>query len=144
MCRRRFRPRIAAFLHATPPEPTHEIVFSHNDLGIEHVLVDAATLTVSGVIDFSDAALDDPSYDFGLILRDLGPNALAAALAGYAASLPTDADAIDRSAADVTAPARAGFYARCSVLEDLRYGIDTGRLSYVSKSIAALDWLFPG
>ena len=78
-----FRPRIEAFLHEKPPDP-HEIVFSHNDLGIEHVLVDPVTLEVTGVIDFSDAAMVDPAYDFGLVLRDLGPNAAETAFARYA------------------------------------------------------------
>jgi aminoglycoside phosphotransferase (APT) family kinase protein len=140
-----FRPRIEAFLHEKPPEPTHEIVFSHNDLGIEHVLVDPVTLEVTGVIDFSDAAMVDPAYDFGLVLRDLGPNAAETAFARYAgAGQPSGADVAAPSAPDVAARARAEFYARCSVLEDLRYGIDTGRQSYVGKSIAALTWLFPG
>jgi hypothetical protein len=38
---------------------------------------------------------------------------------------------------------RAVFYARCSVLEDLAYGIETGRGRYVDKSLAAMAWLFP-
>jgi aminoglycoside phosphotransferase (APT) family kinase protein len=37
-----------------------ELVLSHNDLGIEHVLVDPATLEVTGVVDWSDAAIVDP------------------------------------------------------------------------------------
>jgi hypothetical protein len=35
------------------------------------------------------------------------------------------------------------FYARCAVLEDLAYGIATGRQRYVENSITALEWLFP-
>jgi hypothetical protein len=38
---------------------------------------------------------------------------------------------------------RAHFYARCSVFEDLAYGLQTGRDTYVDKSLAALAWLFP-
>jgi hypothetical protein len=38
---------------------------------------------------------------------------------------------------------RAVFYARCSVFEDLAYGIRTGRDAYVDKSLAAMAWLFP-
>jgi hypothetical protein len=35
------------------------------------------------------------------------------------------------------------FYARCSVLEDLAYGIETERDRYVENSRAAMEWLFP-
>jgi hypothetical protein len=38
---------------------------------------------------------------------------------------------------------RAGFYARCSLLEDLAYGIQTGQDTYLDKSLAAMAWLFP-
>jgi hypothetical protein len=33
--------------------------------GIEHVLVDQDTFAVTGVLDWTDAALVDPAYDFG-------------------------------------------------------------------------------
>jgi aminoglycoside phosphotransferase (APT) family kinase protein len=122
---------VEAFLAAPPPPGGWTPVFSHNDLGIEHVLVDPATSTVTGVIDWSDAAIVDPAYDFGLLYRDLGPAALAAATRGYrAGDLATLRD-------------RAVFYARCSVFEDLAYGVETGRDAYVAKSLAALRWLFP-
>ena len=120
---------IEAFLSHAPPQPAPTLVFSHNDLGIEHVLVDAATGRVSGVIDWSDAAITDAAYDLGLIHRDLGPTALDAALAAYG-----PADALLRE--------RAVFYARCAMLEDLRYGVEAGRPAYVDKSVRSLPWLF--
>jgi aminoglycoside phosphotransferase (APT) family kinase protein len=105
-------------------------VFSHNDLGIEHVLVDPDTGAITGIIDRSDAAMVDPAYDVGLLYRDLGPVAL---------------DAILRSepgAGDDGLRERAVFYARCNVLEDLAYGYEAGRPEYVDKSLAALRRLF--
>jgi aminoglycoside phosphotransferase (APT) family kinase protein len=114
------RHAIDAFFAAPPPPEPDGTVFSHNDLGIEHVLVDPATLTVTGVIDWTDAALVDPAYDHGLLYRDLGP-----------AALP-----------DGKLRERAVFYARCSVFEDLAYGLETGRTRYLEKSRAALHWLF--
>jgi hypothetical protein len=39
------------------------------------------------------------------------------------------------------AAAAAVFDARCSVLEELAYGRETGRPEYVDKSLAALGWL---
>ncbi|WP_344317155.1 aminoglycoside phosphotransferase family protein [Acrocarpospora pleiomorpha] len=124
------RPIVEAFLDAPPPADEYAQVFSHNDLGIEHVLVDPATRTVTGIIDWSDAAIVDPAYDFGLLYRDLGPAALSQALQAY----QTDVDAIS---------ARAVFYARCSVLEDMAYGIETGQEKYLEKSLTALKWLYP-
>jgi aminoglycoside phosphotransferase (APT) family kinase protein len=126
------RPAVEAFLVAPPPGGRHTPVFSHNDLGIEHVLVDPATWTVTGVIDWSDAAVVDPAYDFGLLYRDLGPTALGTAIARYG----TGAD-------PAALHGRATFYARCGVLEDLAYGVETGREAYADKSRAALAWLFP-
>lgn len=123
---------IEAFLSAPPPEDRFTPAFSHNDLGIEHVLVDPETWSVTGVIDWSDAAIVDPAYDFGLLQRDLGPAAVDAALRGYQAG--TDLPALRR---------RAGCYARCTVFEDLAYGIESGRHAYVEKSLAAMEWLFP-
>ena len=104
-----------------PTVGDHELVFSHNDSGIEHVLVDPETAAVTGILDWTDAALVDPAYDFGLLQRDLGPIALDAALANYPAN---NRDAIGE---------RAGFYARCSVLEDLAWGDAAGREPYVRR-----------
>jgi aminoglycoside phosphotransferase (APT) family kinase protein len=64
---------ILEFFRSPPPPDGDALVFSHNDLGIEHVLVDDAATTVTGVLDWSDAALVDPAFDFGRLLRDLGP-----------------------------------------------------------------------
>lgn len=126
-----YRPAIETFLASPPPEAGYRPVFSHNDLGIEHVLVDPATGAVTGVIDWSDAAICDPAQDFGRIYRDLGPAALRAAL--------------DRCpAADPGVAARAVDHARCGVFEDLEFGLETGHDAYVVKSRAALGWLFAG
>jgi aminoglycoside phosphotransferase (APT) family kinase protein len=126
------RAAVEAFLAAPPPEPGSATVFSHNDLGIEHVLVDPVGWTVTGILDWTDAAIVDPAYDFGLIYRDLGPDGLDAALGRYPQE-PADA---------ATLRLRAAFYARCAVLEDLAYGLSTGRTGYLDAARAALDWLF--
>jgi aminoglycoside phosphotransferase (APT) family kinase protein len=128
-----YRPAVEAFLDRTPPPPPGTYAFSHNDLGIEHVLVDEAVGRVNGVIDWSDAAIVDPARDFGLIYRDLGPLALDVALEAYGAR-PADSAQLRE---------RAIFYGRCGGIEDLAYGIETGLTAYVEKSFAGLGWLFP-
>jgi aminoglycoside phosphotransferase (APT) family kinase protein len=125
------RPAIGRFLVAEPPAEPDSLVFSHNDLGIEHVMIDPTSGAATGVIDWTDAALVDRAHDFGLIYRDLGPEALAAALAQYG---PPATDQLVE---------RAMFYARCSVFEDLAFGLDTGRTRYTDKCLRSLHWLFP-
>ncbi|MHA6629514.1 phosphotransferase family protein [Pseudonocardia sichuanensis] len=123
----------ALLLAAPPPEPSGDAVFSHNDLGAEHVLVDPATGAVTGVIDWADAAVTDPALDFGLVLRDLGADGLDVALARYPSG-----------GADVPGlRERAAFYARCRLLEDLEYGIETGRRAYIAAAMEAMARLFP-
>ncbi|HVK23602.1 MAG TPA: phosphotransferase [Actinokineospora sp.] len=111
-----YRPVVEAFLAEPPPAPDYDLVFSHNDLGIEHVLIQDGR--VSGVIDWTDAALCDPAYDHGLLYRDLG------VLPG------NDYDE------------RAVFYARCTVLEDWRYGVESGLQQFVTQAVASMAWLF--
>jgi aminoglycoside phosphotransferase (APT) family kinase protein len=126
------RGSIETFLRAPPPQERYSTAFSHNDLGIEHVLVDPATWALTGIIDWSDAAFADPAYDLGLIYRDLGPAALDAALRSYR-NEKEPVDALRK---------RATFYARCSVFEDLVYGVARGLTPYTDKSLAAMNWLF--
>lgn len=128
-----YRRPVEAFLNAAPPHDGCTPTFSHNDLGIEHVLIDPVAWTVTGIIDWSDAAAVDPAYDFGLLYRDLGPAAARAAFMTYRT------EAYDLAALSELAV----FYARCSVFEDLAYGIEREQGKYVDKSLAAMEWLFP-
>lgn len=130
----RYRPAVRAFLDVDPPQPASRLVLSHNDLGIEHVLVDPGTGRITGILDWTDAAFTDPARDLGLILRDLGPLALDAALAAYRPD-PDDTAGLRR---------RIVFLARCALLEDLAHGLDTGRDAYVQKSLIGMCWLYPG
>jgi aminoglycoside phosphotransferase (APT) family kinase protein len=129
----RHLPAVRAFLGTDPPGPPDHLAFTHDDLGIEHVLVDPDTGRVTGVLDWTDAAITDPARDLGRVLRDLGPRALAAALAAY------------RGARDGGRGLRQriDFHARCGLLEDLAFGLDTGRQAYVDKSLLGMPRLFP-
>jgi aminoglycoside phosphotransferase (APT) family kinase protein len=120
-----FHGRIERFLATPVPAEPGEFAFCHNDLGIEHVLVDPETREITGIIDWADAAIADPAIDFARLYRDLGPSIL------------------DALCEDAALRERAVFYGRCTVFEDLAYGLDTGRHTYVDNSLAALEWLFP-
>ncbi|GAA4709969.1 hypothetical protein GCM10023215_59640 [Pseudonocardia yuanmonensis] len=119
---------VERFLAEPPPPAPERRVLTHNDLGIEHVLVD--DVRVTGIIDWSDAAVADPAVDLGRILRDLGRAALDRAVDACGAG---DGEPLRT---------RALFYARCTLLEDLAHGLQPGREQYAAKSLEALPWLF--
>lgn len=122
------RSRVGRFLDSPPPAPAARECLCHNDLGIEHVLVDPDSGGVVAVIDWADAAITDPAIDIALLWRDLGPGVVDGFRDGY----PGVAALLDRAA----------FLARCSVFEELRYGVESGDEAFVAKSARALGWLF--
>ena len=123
---------IEAFLRASVPTGGYTLTFAHNDLGIEHVLVDLAARRITGIIDWGDAAIADPACDFGRLYRDLGRTTLDATLENYR----SDTNEIG------ALRARAMFYGRCSLFEEMEYGSRVGQEAYLQKSLAALEWLF--
>ncbi|MGI5154750.1 phosphotransferase family protein [Microbispora sp. CA-102843] len=114
---------------AAPAEPG-VLTLCHNDLGSEHLLVDVEASTVTGVIDWTDAAIADPAYDLALVYRDLGPEVYKRTLEHYQGRRD-DAD-----------HERAVFYARCALLEDVAYGLSSGVRSYADAGLAHLDHTF--
>jgi aminoglycoside phosphotransferase (APT) family kinase protein len=122
---------VEAFLAAdVPPEPGRTRA-CHNDLGAEHLLATHDGTRLTGVIDWSDAALADPARDVALLLRDLGA---ATARAVVARSGVADDDG--------ALWPRAVFLARCALLEDLAYGVREGQPLYARRAHARLPALF--
>jgi aminoglycoside phosphotransferase (APT) family kinase protein len=115
-------------LHASRPRPSPERVVAHADLGAEHILELDGEL--SGIIDWSDAAITDPALDFARLYRDFGPGFLDELSRVYG-PLPE-------------AMPRVTFFARCAALEDLAYGRATRRHEYVMNAERSVEWLFPG
>lgn len=124
------REHIEAFLtQSLPQEPTH-LIFCHNDLGAEHILIDPVTMRITGIIDWTDAAIADPMRDLALIFRDFGPDVLERVVSSCGIDVtPEDHE-------------RLVFYARCKLIEDLAYGIETGSSRYTEAGLAHLDWVF--
>lgn len=120
---------LLAVLTATVPPPTRARVVAHADLGAEHLLTVEDELT--GVIDWSDAALADPAVDFARLYRDFGLDLLEAVVSAYG-GLPD----VDR-----TLP-RIEHYARCAALEDLQFGRTSGRPEYAQAAEVSLRRLF--
>ena len=101
----------------------------HGDLGAEHLLV--ADGRLSGIVDWGDAAVFDPAVDFARLLRDFGQAFLDDTVAAYGG--PPDEGFAERVL----------FVARCAALEDLAYGVATGRAEYSTAARASLGRLFP-
>lgn len=120
---------VAAGLADDPPPGPPAVLLGHGDLGAEHLLAAADRITLTGVIDWSDAALIDPAHDVGRILRDLGP----AAAQRLVVALPT---------ADPDLLARAVLHARCALVEDLAFGLETGDRRYTDAALTAVDRTF--
>jgi aminoglycoside phosphotransferase (APT) family kinase protein len=97
-----------------PFPPPSELVLCHNDLGGEHVLVDPATWSITGIIDWTDAAVGDPAADVGRLVRDLGREAAGGVLDGMAVAGRHRASLAER----------AHCYARLLIVEDLAYALE--------------------
>ncbi len=122
---------VRAFLDRPPP-PTRTVALpQHNDLGAEHILVDDRG-DVTGIIDWTDAALTDPARDIGSIYRDLGPD--AAVRVAEALNGPLSEDELGR----------IRFHARCRWLEDVAFGIGDppARKHYLDNAWITFDHTF--
>jgi aminoglycoside phosphotransferase (APT) family kinase protein len=146
-----------AFLEDPAPSAGTATRLVHNDLGAEHLFVTDHAITdspdtgspvtngladspagggglaLSGVIDWSDAALGDPALDFAPLLRDAGPDFYRRALHRYVQRLPVD-PGFD---------ARVRFLARCKWIEDQVFALETGRPDFLIKGRETWSWLFP-
>ncbi|HST40538.1 MAG TPA: aminoglycoside phosphotransferase family protein [Conexibacter sp.] len=122
------RAGLERFLREPPPAPARTLVFSHNDLGCEHVLAEPRAGRVTGILDWSDAALVDPAKDLGLLLRDLGTGAFRRAARAAGRALATH-DGLE---------SRARFYAHCLALEDLAFGLESDQPRYAEAARVTL------
>jgi aminoglycoside phosphotransferase (APT) family kinase protein len=69
--------------------------FIHNDFSPDHIIVNRTTGRLSGIIDWSGAALGDPAQDFAYLLLCRGLPFLRRAVEAY--RLPTDAAFTERA-----------------------------------------------
>ncbi len=90
------------------------------------MLVNVEANAVTGVIDWTDAAIIDPVRDLALMYRDLGTEIFELTLAYYEGQF------------DDTNLERAVFYARCKLLEDIAYGVRTDARRYAEAGLAHL------
>ena len=123
------RAPVEAFLAASPPPPARDLVFCHNDVRDDHVMVDPASGRVTGIIDWGDAVLGDPALDLATVLTDFGPQVLARVLSGY------------RHPREVGLTDRIRWVARRRMVEDLAWRIRTRDAAGLARTSGTLQGL---
>lgn len=114
-----------------PPDVRSDeaLVLAHNDLAAEHILVDPAVGRITGVIDWSDAALTRAEVDFAGFFHWGGERLAAAVLRVYELSRPR----LPGHALDV-----ARYLGACRGALDVTFGTDSRRPEYVAAGLRAL------
>ncbi|GAA5440960.1 hypothetical protein Dcae01_02488 [Deinococcus caeni] len=110
------RVRAAPDLRRAVPVPIH------GDFVAEHVSLDGQG-RLSGVLDWSDAALGDPARDLAGLIHWGNAGLLAAARVAYAASGPSCGAVWERAA----------WYALCRALGDLAFAVGEGPPAYLGS-----------
>ena len=107
-------------------------VLIHRDLSSEHILFDAEQGCVTGIIDWEDATIGDPVFDFTGLL-DYGPDFVRQALHAY------------EGPADEAVFARARFYHAIGPCHEVLFGLDAGLAEHVAAGLAGLRaiWSVP-
>lgn len=110
-------------------EPQHvrfSPVLLHRDLTSDHILSDPETGMLTGIIDWEDASIGDPAFDFTGLLYDYGREFTAQALSAYPGQ------------ADGRFWPRIRFYAAIIPCHEILYGLSTGAERHVQGGIQAL------
>lgn len=111
-----------------PSERTRSApVVVHRDLAAEHVLCDPERQELTGVIDWSEIAISDPSIDLAGLFHWGGQPCIDALCSAYVGTI--DEDVLGR----------ARFLASCRGVGDVAFGLETGRREYVEAGTRALD-----
>jgi aminoglycoside 2''-phosphotransferase len=125
--------RCAAYLKATvsPSAPASRAsCLLHGDFSAEHILLSSDGQNIVGVIDWTDAEIGDPAFDFGYLWVWHGEPFVREVLRHYQGDI--DPAFIDRACA----------YGVCSAVADCYYGIMAGIEHNRRIGIAALERSF--
>jgi len=102
------------------------LTLTHNDLAAEHILLDATGGRVTGVIDWGDVAIADPTIDFVGLFMWGGERLVRSVLASY--NGPVDDRVLGR-----VRP-----WASFRAVQDIRFGLDNNLPEVVQLGIRAL------
>jgi aminoglycoside phosphotransferase (APT) family kinase protein len=103
------------------------LVLTHHDLHAEHVLLNTTADRVTGVIDWGDVSIADPTVDFVGLFTWGGESLVRAVLSNYQG--PADERVIERL------PPWSAFQA----VQDIRFGLDNDQPEIVEHGVRALE-----
>ena len=103
------------------------VALVHCDLGCEHVLIGDDGTTVTGLIDFEDVTIGDPTIDFVGIFVTYGMEAVERVRDGYRREL------------DVNFERRLRFYTWMASCHEVIYGLEEGRADLVEDGVEGLQ-----
>ena len=98
--------------------------FVHRDLGAEHILIDRDTHRLSGIIDFGDMAIGDPTIDFVGLRISAGARQTALAVKAYGGQ-------VDEG--------RTRFYVQVGAVHAVLYGLLIEDDDLVAGAVASLS-----
>src|SRR6185503_8874942 len=104
----------------------------HRDLAAEHVLFDLTTHELTGIIDWSEIAISDPSIDLAGFFHWGGQACIDAIRSEYVGTI------------DERVLSQARFLAACRGVADVAFGLKTGRGEYIEAGRRALDLCLGG
>ncbi len=103
-----------------------DVALVHCDLGCEHILIGDDGTTVSGLIDFEDVTIGDPTIDFVGIFVTFGMEAVERMRACYSREL------------DANFERRLHFYTWMASCHEIIYGLEVGRADLVEDGVEGL------
>ncbi|MBM7645929.1 aminoglycoside 2''-phosphotransferase [Scopulibacillus daqui] len=104
----------------------------HGDLSHHHIIYSEDKQRISGIIDFGDAKIGDPAYDFSGLYWDYGKDFLLHTLKRYRHCIPMHVDICDMYERIVS------FYGKRPIFNDILYGIEKHLSSYLEKKLNKL------
>lgn len=107
-----------------------QTVLVHGDLTGDHILIDPASGSLTGVIDWGDAMIGDPAFDFAGLLDSYGEPFTRRVLGHYGGQI------------DRTFLRRAAFYRDAMRFNDVLYGLRTGLREYVEEGLEGIRWWY--
>lgn len=117
-----------AWLAEAPPAPAtpSTAVLVHGDFAAEHVLHEAGTQAITGLIDWSDMVVGDAALDLAGLFHWGGDDLADAVLSGYSGRV--DGLLVDR----------ARYLAACRGVADIVFGLEMDRPEYIDAGHRAL------
>ena len=110
-----------------------DVALVHRDLGCEHILIDDDGSTVTGLIDFEDVSIGDPTIDFVGIYVTYGMESVERVRDAY-----QRVSGIQRTL-DANFITRLRFYTWMASCHEIIYGLEEGRSDLVEDGIAGLQ-----